>query len=352
MPEGTHVPHLYDECPDCAGIEISNSQFSILNSTELPPDFDSELEAESKLLIKRIYGSQLTAAQSVALVPLVANILEQQVYSGFGKNLTAVDFTTPDAKMLFRLTRDVWQFASAKNYQQLRDMTLALRDENGKLRSFGDFKAEAAKINDKFNKTWLRTEYNFAVNSATMASRWNEFQKNANDMPYLQYQTVGDKRVRPEHAKLNNIIRKIDDDFWKTHFPPLNWNCFKKDTKILTPNGWKYIQTIKKGDFVVSGSGKYQFVEGFHINTHRGNIINLFSKRKQVSCTPNHRFFTQKGWLNAEFIKRGDIVVQVAKVGFFNKIINTVNNMYVLLFYGFMSLIRKRKTITAHTINS
>jgi len=127
--------------------------------------------------------------------------------------------------MLTRLTRDVWNFSSAKNYQQMRDMTLALKDENGKLRSFGDFKDAAGAINGKYNSSWLRTEYNQAVGSATMAARWSEFEANKKIMPFLQYSTVGDARVRDTHRALEGIIKKMDDAFWATHFPPNGWGC-------------------------------------------------------------------------------------------------------------------------------
>jgi len=127
--------------------------------------------------------------------------------------------------MLTRLTRDTWNFSGAKNYQQLRDTTLALKGPDGKARSFEDFKAEARKINKQYNNTWLRTEYDSAINSSTMAARWVEFQADAEDAPYLQYETAGDTNVRTDHAKLDGVIRKIDDPFWGRYFPPNGWNC-------------------------------------------------------------------------------------------------------------------------------
>ena len=104
-------------------------------------------------------------------------------------------------------------------------MTLALKDENGKLRSFGDFKDAAGAINTKYNSSWLRTEYNQAVGSATMAARWSEFEANKKIMPFLQYSTVGDARVRDTHRALEGIIKKMDDAFWATRFPPNGWGC-------------------------------------------------------------------------------------------------------------------------------
>jgi SPP1 gp7 family putative phage head morphogenesis protein len=158
------------------------------------------------------------------LLKHIGSALENQVIAGFGKSFANVDFTTPDAAMLTRLTRDVWHFSAAKNYQQLRDMTLALKDENGKLRKFEDFREIALNDDEKYRK-WLKTEWNQAAGGSVMAARWTEFQQNADIMPYLKYDTVGDENVRNEHAALDGIVRKIVDEFWKKYFPPNGWGC-------------------------------------------------------------------------------------------------------------------------------
>jgi len=167
-------------------------------------------------------GGGLTSPK---LLNLIGNLLEGQVFEGFGKGFPTVDFATPDAAMLLRLTRDVWQFGAAKTYQQLRDMTLALKDADGKLRSFPDFKEAVSGIGSKYNADWLKTEYNQAVGSATMAARWSDFQKKESDMLYLRYSTVGDSLVRDTHRSLDGTIRKMSDAFWATYFPPNGWGC-------------------------------------------------------------------------------------------------------------------------------
>lgn len=39
------------------------------------------------------------------------------------------------------------------------------------------------------------------------------------------YVTVGDNRVRDEHAALDGLTRPKDDPIWKTLWPPNGWNC-------------------------------------------------------------------------------------------------------------------------------
>lgn len=147
------------------------------------------------------------------------------VYEGYGKDFTQVDWDTPDWEMLSKLTENVFQFSSAKCYQELNDITQLLRDGDGKLREFNDFREEVEKLDAKYNGTWLETEYNTAIGSATTAARWTEFQKEKKYFPMLQYQTIGDDKVRESHAALDGVKKHVDSDFWKTYYPPNGWNC-------------------------------------------------------------------------------------------------------------------------------
>lgn len=168
-------------------------------------------------------GNRLT--HSPQLLGLVGNLILQQLGDGFGKNYLTVDYDTPDAEMLQRITRDVWHFSAAKCYNELRDMTLALRNPEGSLRTFQEFKAACGAIGDRYNSVWLKTEYDQAAGASTMAARWVEFKKNEKLMPYLRYSTVGDARVRDTHRALDGTVRKLSDAFWATYFPPNGWRC-------------------------------------------------------------------------------------------------------------------------------
>jgi len=137
----------------------------------------------------------------------------------------AIDWKAPDMAMLHQLTQDVWQFAAAKNYQQLHDLTQLLRDEKGNLRDFADFKQKALKIVDKYNRSWMHTEYNLAIAASQNAARWTDFQGDKEAIPNLKYQTVGDSAVRASHQILDGVIKSIDDAFWKTNYPPNGYGC-------------------------------------------------------------------------------------------------------------------------------
>jgi SPP1 gp7 family putative phage head morphogenesis protein len=119
------------------------------------------------------------------------------------------------------LRTNVQLFSAAKTAHATQALTNLLLDENGKLKPWPVFKEEALGLHQQYNVNWLRAEYEHAVASAQMAARWQEFEP----ADLLEYQTVGDDRVRPEHAAWDGITRPADDAWWQTHYPPNGWLC-------------------------------------------------------------------------------------------------------------------------------
>lgn len=71
----------------------------------------------------------------------------------------------------------------------------------------------------------LRIIYDTNLRMARSAGRWEAAQRLKGSRPYLRYTAVMDSRTRPEHRAWHNIVRPVDDDFWRTHYPPNGWNC-------------------------------------------------------------------------------------------------------------------------------
>lgn len=175
-------------------------------------------------LAQRIYDGEKITYDPDLLQATVKPYLDG-IAKGYGKTLADVDWNTPDAKTLQKLTENVFRFSASKDFHILSDMTAALKGSDGKMRSFDDFQAEVDKMNVKYNQNWLRTEYNQAVASAQSAARWTDYGKHADKNPFLQYQAVMDANTRAEHAALHGVIKRYDDEFWDKYYPPNGWGC-------------------------------------------------------------------------------------------------------------------------------
>lgn len=122
------------------------------------------------------------------------------------------------------LERSDWMFSGMKTFHELKEAFPSLIDENGDRKPFERFLNDVQKIDDTYNKNYLRAEYNFAEASAQMAARWEEISADGDDYN-LQYRTAGDNNVRPEHAALDGVTLPPSDKFWDAYYPPNGWNC-------------------------------------------------------------------------------------------------------------------------------
>lgn len=193
---------------------------------------------------------------------VVAEKLTNGVYNGFGKSLVEVEWNSPDFKMLTALRENVFQFSGAKQYHQVREMVDAIYDGNN-IRPFSEYKKTASDIFRNYNENYLRAEYNSAIAQSRSASMWMEIEQNAELLPMLEYHTVGDGRVRIDHAMLNGIKRPVSDKFWDNYFPPNGWNCrcttLQTDEEQKTSlKGFKQPSTVP--DVFMMNAGKQKIV--------------------------------------------------------------------------------------------
>ena len=147
------------------------------------------------------------------------------VGEGYNVDVSGIDYDTTDGEMIASLQRDVYHFSAAKNYQQLKSLSQALVGDDGKLRSWQAFKEAAYAINDQHVNVWLRTEYDTAVASAQMASKWVTITSDRSAFPNLEFDAVMDGRTSPICTSLNGVIKPVDDPFWSTYYPPNHFNC-------------------------------------------------------------------------------------------------------------------------------
>ncbi len=180
---------------------------------------------DAERIAKQIYAGKFKGHIDKKLTKLVSEKLLKAVKEGYGKDLSQVDYDSADYNMLQSLEKNVYQFSAAKNYQQIKSMSLALKDADGKIRTFTDFRNEAMKVAETYLGNYLRIEYDTAVGSAQMAAKWVTFEDEKDAVEMLRYVTAHDNRVRPAHRLLDGVTREVDDKFWDHYYPPNGWNC-------------------------------------------------------------------------------------------------------------------------------
>lgn len=165
----------------------------------------------------------------------------ERVKSGYRMDFDTVR-NKGDYRAMTKMHNNVWLFSGSKTLRETRDLAKLITDSNGNLRPFKDFRKDAAKIHTIYNDNWLKAERQMAFDVAQSARQWDEFQAAKGAFPFLKYQTQEDSHVRQSHRILNDVVRHIDDPFWNTHNPPLDWRCrcnttalMQEDVAIETP---------------------------------------------------------------------------------------------------------------------
>jgi hypothetical protein len=179
-----------------------------------PAADDKELVSLWERLVQVVYAGGSDGALLLDL-PLFEYI-DKQLQAG-----VEIAWNAPDPQLKKYLKANVQRFSGFKSHKVCQELTRKLTDKEGKIIDFKAFQAEAEAINNVYNVAYLKTEYEQAVASAQMASKWATFAPD----DLLQYRTVGDDLVRPEHREFDMVTLPASHPWWKTHYPPNDWNC-------------------------------------------------------------------------------------------------------------------------------
>ena len=79
-------------------------------------------------------------------------------------------------------------------------------------------------------------------------------------------------------------------------------NCFTEDAIVNTKRGLIPIKDIVAGDYVVTAGGTYERVNAIMSREYEGDMFVIKSKNilNPITCTPNHQYLTNKGWVRAD----------------------------------------------------
>lgn len=100
------------------------------------------------------------------------------------------------------------------------------------------------------------------------------------------YMTGKMRRVPTYYSDLEKIVGKNKGNVIGSSA------CFKKGTQVETKDGWKNIEEINSGDFVINRYGEWEeVIEPTSMITHQyGYSIELTGNERPVICTDNHEF--------------------------------------------------------------
>jgi len=150
----------------------------------------------------------------------------------------------------------------------------------------------------KGKRGWrTRVIYDTNLRTAHAAGRWQQSQRMKIRRPYGQYQTVGDGKVRPQHAAWDGLVFLLDDIWWQTHYPPNDFGC-RCFMRTLSQR-----QLEKKG-LTVSNAPPLELTE--RINTRTGEVYGEVPKGIGVGWDYN----VGKAWLGPD-IAFGETLLQM-----------------------------------------
>lgn len=153
-----------------------------------------------------------------ALYNKTAAQLVEAMNKGFGG--TSFDDEDGRFKLQQAFQRNIEQFSYAKTLTQFHLFKDHVFNDKGQLRSFSEVKKEVMLTGEVFNKNYLAAEHQFVTQSAIMSHKWETM-----DTEFLEFTTVGDSRVRPEHKLFDKFTAPKSDPIWRRLYTPLDWGC-------------------------------------------------------------------------------------------------------------------------------
>lgn len=139
----------------------------------------------------------------------------------------AIDGGAPAPKkdFLYQLRHSNEVFSAFKTHTQQNHLADLLTDSKGKLKPFGQFAKDSEAVIGKYNRQWLRTEYDTAVIRAHQAANWQKFEQEKDVLPNLEWIPSTSPNPSEDHMVFWGTILPVDDGFWDAHRPGDRWNC-------------------------------------------------------------------------------------------------------------------------------
>jgi len=199
-------------------------------------------------LLGRVQVVKLAHKKTGRKLPVAAgsrhvNFDDDDLYGSFSTDLPGDDAAeyirdlTPVTKEIFdgltaQYKKDAFTLAGAADLRLIQKIQAALAEVAQKGETAADFEAAVNKITDdagiaQLNAFTLDTAFNTAMQKAYSLGRYEQMTDESVTavLPFWQYWTVGDDRVRPEHMVLDGFTARAQDPVWRKIYPPNGFNC-------------------------------------------------------------------------------------------------------------------------------
>jgi SPP1 gp7 family putative phage head morphogenesis protein len=147
------------------------------------------------------------------------------------RSLTPVTRDTYDG-LSAQYKKDAFTIAGTSDVRLIQRVRDALADVLQKGGTKQDFEAAVKKIASdegvqQINAFTLDTVFTTNMQKAYSLGRYEQQMEPAtlSALPYGQYMTMGDDKVRPEHAVLDGFTARMEDPVWRKIYPPNGFNC-------------------------------------------------------------------------------------------------------------------------------
>lgn len=146
---------------------------------------------------------------------------------------TAWGDTYFDDELTRQFRENLLKFSGAKAnnlMQHLNDLKRSVSDKEA-------FTAEAKKLVNLHNETYMNVEQKFTANKTSTAKDFQQFEKDIDIYPRLKYRTMQDENVRDTHAANEGVVMQVNDCKFT---PPLEPGCrcwLEQTTDPVTKHG-------------------------------------------------------------------------------------------------------------------
>lgn len=287
-------------------IIVNGIDICCINLADVPEDDQSDLETSFNNAAEFIYNNPGSEIIPMDLFMTSYQTIMKGLTDNWNKPILSIAYNQPDNSLIAYLRSNISAFSGAKSLTMQQEMTKLILDADGKVKSFSQFKRDLKPLYGTFNQAYLQAEYNQAIASAQMASKWADMWQNRELFPNLKYVTAGDARVRPAHRLLDGIILPIESLFWDIFYPPNGWNCRctvvqMPDTAALSEEkeAMALGKEIKQPDYFAQNVGKTGIIWNNEMPYFNAGDPNIFSAIKNYGMKPVEKIYIDPGKLPA-----------------------------------------------------